>query len=561
DVIVIGGGITGAMAAWDAAQRGLRVALLERDDFGGATSSHSLKFAHGGIRYLQHLDVRRLRDSRSERTALLRIAPHCVSLIPVAVPCHGFGLASTGAFRAALGAVRLLTAGVNVDKTIPSRGEVRSRILSKREFRSTFEAFADEHHSGAAVFCDGHIYNPPRLVYSIVESARRLGAQTLNYCEVTGLRTTGDRVVGVDARDRVTGAELEIDARVVLNCAGPFAEQWLVDSGVTRERRVPLSRDLAVVVRRSLTDGETAFALQTKYADPDAVLSRGNRHLFLVPWRGHTLIGVDSRVYGGDPYALGVTDEEVRGFLAEINEAAPALDLSLDDVTRVHYGLLPFGENDANATDLSFGKRSPIFDHADHGGPDGLVTAMSVRLTMGRAVAESAVDLALRKLHRQHTPSATARTPLIGGEFESFDQLLADAWAMLPQSTDPDAVDALARNRGRDIANIREAIVENASSGRALDRSSVLEAEIIAAARHEQVVHLDDVVLRRTELGTAGRPTDAALRRCAELVGAELGWDARRRERELERVEREYPDWIHTGRVRARIELDAVAIP
>lgn len=553
DVIVIGGGITGAFAAWDAALRGLKVALLEGDDFGGATSAHSLKFAHGGIRYLQHLDIPRLRESCRERSALLRIAPHLVSPMPVVVPCYGHGMAGTEAFRAALLVLRLLTWDRNRGIPDPARHIPGGRILSVAECRERYPDMYRPELTGAAEFCDGHIYNPTRLVYAIMASARATGATTMNYCEVTRLQTESNRVTGVVARDRVTDAEIRIGGRVVLNCAGPFAEQLLVRASTGHRRSVPLSRDMAVVIPRRLV-GDRALAVQTRYRDPDAVLTRGNRHLFMVPWRDYTLIGVNSRMFEDDPYSVDVTEAEVQGFVDEINEARPSLGLNLSDVTVVNYGLLPFGENAEGAANLSFGKRSPLMDHGARGGPEGLITAMSVRLTMGRTIAEDAVDLALQKLGIRSTGARTQTTPVAGGDIGNFQEFVGALRGRLPGALSAAHADALARNHGTGVSRVLDLIREQPGLGVPLPDSTVLEAEVIKAVRDEQVVHLSDVVLRRTDLGTGECPSPSALQRCAELVGNELKWDSVRRQSELASVLEYYPGWA-----RVRFARDARA--
>ena len=164
---------------------------------------------------------------------------------------------------------------------------------------------------------------------------------------------------------------------------------------------------MAVVVKRKLLP-DMGLGIQTRYKDPDAWLSRGNRHLFMAPWRNYTLIGVNSKVYDGDPYKLAVSEAEIQGFVDEIREAAPGLGVTRDDVAVVNAGLLPFGENQPGQKDLSFGKRSVLIDHAARDGLSGLITGMTVRWTMGRLLGEKAVDLVCEKLHIAARPCQTA---------------------------------------------------------------------------------------------------------------------------------------------------------
>ena len=175
DVVVIGGGITGACAAWDAATRGLSVLLLERADFGSATSAHSLKILHGGIRYLQHLDFRRLRESCRERSAFLRMAPHLTSPKPFVVPTYGQGLQGKNVFRAAFALLRFLTADRNRNISDESQKIPNGSTISRDEVLRRFPGVNANGLTGAAVFHDGMLLNPPRLIFEIVQTAKDAG--------------------------------------------------------------------------------------------------------------------------------------------------------------------------------------------------------------------------------------------------------------------------------------------------------------------------------------------------------------------------------------------------
>ena len=542
DVVVIGGGVCGAAVAWDAALRGLSVALLERTDFCAETSAWSLKVVHGGIRYLQHLDFKRVRESCRERSALLRIAPHLVHPMPFVVPTYGHGLQGSEA----LGAAFLLLSAVTPDRNRgiadPERRIPAGKLVSRRQLLEWFPHLEGTHPAGAGVFCDGQMYNPPRLVWEFVRSAGERGAVAANYCEVTGLLREGDRVTGVQARDRVSGRDLDVRGRAVVNASGPFAEQIYVRQGLRPERRIPLSRDMAVVIGKPLVTGR-ALAAQTKYRDPDAVLSRGNRHVFLVPWRNRTLIGVNSRVWPGDPYALEVSEAEVAGFVEEVSSAAPQFGITLDDVAMVYAGLLPFGQNDAGAVDLSFGKRSHLIDHEATDGMRGLVSAISIRFTTARGLAEQAVNMVFRKLDKTPPPCSTQHAPLHGAGFDRFAALQGSVAEALGTAAGDPVAAHLAHNHGSSYGGVLR-LADGMPRGR--DRiagTDTLRAEVLHAVREELALTLADCVFRRTDLGTGGNPGEAALEEAADLMAAELGWTPERRARELSEVRARYPGW------------------
>jgi glycerol-3-phosphate dehydrogenase len=535
DLLVVGGGVCGAAILWDAALRGLSAALVERGDFGGATSAHSLKVVHGGIRYLQHLDVARVRESSRERTALLRIAPHLVHPLPVLVPTYGHGQRGPEALATAFLLLETLTSGRNRAITDPARQVPRARLISRRRMLQWHPELEDSGLTGAGMFWDGQLFNPPRLVWEFIRSAMNRGGQAVNYCEVQGFLHRGNRVVGVAVYDRLDGARFEVRAKVVVNAAGPFAEQLYVRGGLRAVRTVPLSRDLALVLRRPF-EREHALALQTGYRDPDALFSRGNRHIFLVPWRSTLLVGVNSRVFAGDPDTLAVTDQELLGFLHEINQAASHLRITPDDVALVHAGLLPIGEGELIRENVSFGKRSLVVDNASEDGVDGLITAITNRFTMARGVAERTVDLAFRKLGRKPPRCRTAESPLLGGRFDDMEGLNGEAQRAAGEEVPADILTRLVRSYGCGYPKVLELIQEQPALGQPLGESRVLGAEVVYAIREEMAQNLADCVFRRTDLGTAGHPGMSALQAAADLAADELRWSPERQRSEIDSV-------------------------
>jgi glycerol-3-phosphate dehydrogenase len=541
DVVVVGGGIFGICAAWDARQRGLSVALVEQGDFGGATSANCFKIVHGGLRYLQHADLYRMRESNRELNALLRIAPHLVSPLPIAIPTYGHGMQSKELLRLALLAYDLITCDRNRGLKDPQRRLPRPRVISRQECLSLFPGLKHEGLTGAVLFYDGHMYSPPRLALSYLKSAIRAGGDAANYVEATDFLQRESRVYGIQARDVLSGEVLEIRGRIVLNATGPWAERLLRrHMGLHFGPTLSYSRDACFVVAQPLIE-RYALAVQGRTRDPDAVLSRGRRHLFIVPWREHTLIGVWHVVYMGAPGEFTVTEEDLQTFLDEINEAYPPLGLTLNDVAMCHAGLVPFGQNASGAADLSYGKRSHLIDHAREHGVEGLVSLLGVRYTTARGMATRAIDLVFRKLGRQAPRSVTATTPLYGGRIERFADFLHSAVDGRPPTLSPAAIRALVRNHGSAYGEVLRYVADDPRGGETLGTSTVLKAEVIHAVREEMAQKLADVAFRRTDLGTGGYPGEGALRQCAELMALELGWTESQLRQELDEVNAVFP--------------------
>lgn len=533
DLVIIGGGIFGVCAAWDAAHRGLSVALVEKNDFSHATSAHHFKMVHGGIRYLQHADIYRVRESCRERSALLRIAPHLVKPLPVIIPTYGWGKKGKGFLGAGMLLYDILTLDRNRAIPDPDRQIPKGRFLTRREVLDIFPGLETEGLTGGALFCDGQMYNPPRLALSFLRAAADAGAEAANYLEVTHFLRKERRVAGVGVRDNLTGEAFEIRGKVILNAAGPWAAPIVEKClGVGLSPAPVFSRDACFVVRRSLSE-TYALACQTRSRDADAVLSRGGRHLFLVPWRGFTLVGVWHVVHQGEPEAFMVSEKELQSFIDETNETYPDISLSLDDVTVIDAGLILFEENEQGSNGIHFGKRSILWDHGKIHGVEGLVTMIGVRATTARGVAGKAVDLVLRKLGKRAPKSRTETTPIHGGRIECFEEYLAGAIRHRPPGIDGEVMRCLVHNHGSGYGDVLKKLQENAGWAEMIGSAPVIKAEVVHAVREEMARKLGDVVFRRTDLGTGEHPGEDALRTCADLMASELGWNEARIRQEM----------------------------
>jgi len=372
-----------------------------------------------------------------------------------------------------------------------------------------------------------------------VRTAGRAGAEAANHCEVRGFLRRGGRVEGVTVHDHLGNDTFDVRGRVVINAAGPFAEQLYVRDGIRPTRHVPLSRDMALVIGRPLIRGQ-ALAIQTGYRDPDAFLSRGARHLFIMPWRDVTLIGVNSIVYPGDPYSLTSTAAEVQEFVREIDQAVPAWRLTPSDVSMVYAGLLPIGSGTLRHANVSFGKRPYLADNVRTDGLEGLVTAIANRYTIARGLGERAVDLAFQKLGSKAPASRTETMPLWGGAFAGLDALVSEARAGGNGGLTPDQRERLARVYGSGWSEVARLVAQEASLGETLGRTPMLKAEVAQAVRHEMAGTLADCVFTRTELGTAGDPGEDALAACAAVAAQELGWGPERTQAEVAAVRQRF---------------------
>ena len=401
DVLIVGGGIYGLAIAYDAAQRGLSVGLVERGDFGAATSFNHLKTIHGGLRYLQSADLARMRESIRERRAFARMAPRFVAPLAFAMPTGPSLSRNPIAMRTALAIDAVVgrdrNDGVDTGRHLPA-----GRVVAGQECRDLFDG-AIRTIASAAVWHDYQTVSGDRLTLSFAQAAANHGASVVNYVQATGVLKRERGVHGVTARDNLTGEMFDIRARVVVNAAGPWAASLLDASGV--RARWPLLKAMNLVTSRP--------ALPAALVAP----TRAGRALILLPWQGRTLVGTSESADERQPDDQDAKHDEVEVFLAEVNATFPALGLKAVEVTLVHRGVVPAAVVQGR---LSLLGHSRIIDHSEAGSPN-LLSVVGVKYTTSRIVAERVVDRVLKKLGRAPIPCRTADTVLPGASLKHFD--------------------------------------------------------------------------------------------------------------------------------------------
>ncbi len=533
DVVVVGGGITGACIAHDATLRGLSVALVERHDFGSATSAASSKLLHGGIRYLQQARLDKVRESAHERACFQRIAPHLTRWIPFLIPTQRSLLRGRQFLGCGMWLYERLTRGEDRDVRDPAKQIPPSTFYPRGELaRLVPELGARDDITGAQVLYESHLHSSERMTLAFLKSAVRGGAAVGNYLTVEGVLRRDGRVEGVTIVDTLTGDRFDIQARIVVNAAGPWLPGLNERLGVGR-LRVPISgfSTGAHIVTRQVAD-TFALALPTRRRS-SSILDRGGRHVFVIPWRGHSLIGTSDRPFTGELDDVGPTEADIVDLLSDVNEALPGLGLTRSDVLHAFAGLYPLTARDVRPDVYQGTGDYQVIDHGHVAGHDGVVSVLGAKYTTARRLAERATALLGSRLGRGSMPSRTGQTQLVGGEIDDLERFTNDAVARHAQRLERDSVEHLVHHYGTELDAVVAAGA--AGDGRLLtplspDRESV-GAEVRFAVEEEMAVTLSDVVFRRTGLGTLGDPGVECLSRCAEIMGACLGWsDARMRD-------------------------------
>ena len=498
DVLVIGAGITGACIALDAATRGLRVALIDRDDFGGGATANCLRIVHGGLRYLQHLDLRRARESIRERRLWLRSAPHLVDPLPTVVPTMRGAFPPRGLLALALTANDLLSAdrnlGVSADRHVPD-----FRLLSRDETRDLVPSLDDARLTGGVLFHDALMYSPERLTLAVIEASRTGGAVTANHTALESARRGNGGFIAT-LRDTLTGDRFALHCASVVNATGASVNEVArILTGAPPERGMKYSIALNLVTARARTG--PAFAILGGIGDPDRIIDSARR-LLVVPWRGQELFGTAHFPFGGDASSPTLPDELVEAFLRELNGGTPAVHLTRDDVRVVQWGLLPVTGDDTDRVRLL--KRHVVVSHSSDGAP-GAWSVVSIKFTNARHVAADVVD----RLTSRRTVSSDV-LPLPGRPTGSVQSVVDTACRQHP-ALPADVVEHLVRSYGTRFDHV--ITLGNRMPGgfeRVVADAPVIAAQLAYGAAEEDGRTADDLLWRRTELGARGLITVGA---------------------------------------------------
>lgn len=543
DVLVIGGGVTGAGIALDASSRGYDVALIERDDFACGTSSRSSKMVHGGLRYLQNFDIALVREALIERRILSRLAPHLVWPTPFLVTAFegeridrkiGVGLNMYDAMqrgqasrrseqerRAALAgsSLKAYKAEFDEEEWTPER----HRTIDGDEVKQRVPALAARDPKSAYLFYDCQT-DDVRLVLTILGEAERYGAVLANDVAADGLIEQSGEVVGAKARDTQTGDAFEIRARHVVNATGVWADD--IKPSDARETDVP-------VIRPSRGTHLTFSHEDLPLRKTALVVPAGEgRMMFTLPWMGRTLVGTTDVEYEGDLSHVAPPLDDVEYILGALN-AFFGTELTPANITGAYAGVRPLISTGDPKKSVDISRTSEMYET-----PSGMITMTGGKLTTWRPMAEQVVDRLVAR-DRREAPSRTEELPL-GMPIDPADLPVA-----------PGVDEAVAAHIAARYGFAAGQIVSMIRSDPQLAEPIVTDmpdplAEVLMAVRNEQAQSIGDVLLRRTRLGllsarelvAGGGDVPMAVQRVCNVMGDELGWDGQRREAECLEWER-----------------------
>lgn len=542
DLIIIGGGITGACLAHDAALRGLRVALVEKGDFGAATSSASSKLLHGGIRYLPKAQFLKVRESARERMIFQRIAPHLTSYIPFLIPTvDGNIMKGRHALQVGMLLYEMLCGGLNHLVADPLKKVPRGIFLGRDEvLRQVPLLEGVQGLNGAQVLYESHMASSERMTLAFIKTAVRNGTCAANHVFVAGFLQEGKRVAGVACRDVLTGKEFQIRGKVVANATGPFISSMnsTIEGVKLRNQTTGFSKGIHMVTRQ--IHGRYALAISSD-KKTEGYVSRGGRHLFIIPWRDRSLIGTTNVPFKEEPDKVAASTKDIVDFIDDINTTLPGLNLCKSDIRFAFAGLYPLFSDEIEEDTYQGTGEYQVVDHAKQDGVEGVVSVLGAKYTTARAIAEQAVDMIVAKLALPDKPCRTRSEPLFEGRIADVESYLLQKTEQYVNIVRKEVIENLIVHHGSDI----DALMSHLRTGNGFIEKICPERETLAgevdyAVREEMACTLADVIFRRTGMGTIGHPGEEALFRVAWIMAETLGWTKDRIDREIETVNGNY---------------------
>jgi glycerol-3-phosphate dehydrogenase len=513
DLIVVGGGINGCGIAWDAALRGLRVLLVEKEDFGWATSAWNSRLIHGGLKYLEKYDVQLVRESLREREWLLHAAPHLVRPLRFLLPFYQRNAHPAWMLRLGLLAYDVLS----WDKSTP-----RHRVLDRGQLTSLIPGLDDDGLQGGGAYYDAQVNYAERLSLEVALAAQAAGAVVLNHAQADRMITSSGAVTGVSFTDTTTGRSYEARSTTVVNAAGPWVDEVLAPSSA-RERSPLMGGTKGTHLVVDPFPGAPVDCAMYYEAMTDA------RPMMVIPWLGRYILGATDVRFQGDLDRASVDADELDYILRETNLVLPSAHLTADDVLWRYTGVRPLPHQESGPTgDIT--RRHIVHDHGrDRSEPvSGLYSVIGGKLTTFRSLAQQVNDTVLRqrvdgRRERGRRATSTLHSRLPGAravDVEGFARGFR-ASTILP----PDVADRVLRLYGTRAVHVEAlATAEPGLACRVDGVPGLVAAEIALALRAESALTLADVVARRVMTGIGKDLGMGSLDAVAQVVAAQAGW-------------------------------------
>lgn len=518
DILVVGGGISGAAIAWDAALRGYDVALIEKKDYGHATSMATSKLIHSKLHYLAGLDFSLVRESLRERRLLSQNAPHLVFPLGILIPIYDYTPSKRSKLKVGLTLYDWLSYDKNdlsdSDKHLPNH-----QYLSAEEALQLESTLIREGLKGAFYYYDGLNKHPERINIDFLHSAYEKSAHLANYVEASGfmIEEVEDikKVVGVKAKDMLTDEEFQIHAKITINATGSWADLLLAKLNDRPVRKLQRAKGIHLLFRRFTQNNAIGFETRDKH------------HFFFIPWLKYSLLGTSDTPFTGHPDELTVTSEEAQDFIDLVRQYYP-VNISLKDVLHAYVGIRSSvtKSGDSSST-YKASRKHEIINHRKAEKVFGLISVLGGKYTTSRGLAEAAVDIAMKEADLPKNPCRTANTPISGGHVgKRLSTFTSDAIARYKNDYSSDLISHLIEYYGSNYEKLIEILKKEKCLDKTIDDEiGHIAAEIVYAVDQESAIDLSDFMLRRSGIGNCGVPTERVLCGIAEMMGRARGWD------------------------------------
>ena len=490
DILVIGGGIHGVTVAGEAANNGYKTALIEMNDFGHSTSFNSMKVIHGGLRYLQHGNLKRIRQSIRSRKIMQQVAPDLVKAVPFLVPTYGHGIRSKEAMRIAIFINDLISFdrnyNVSAGNYIPN-----GCTIGREEVLKILPGINKNKLTGGAIWYEAVVQNTEKLLMKFLSNAFKYDFVAANYVEAKDFIIQNNEVKGIRAKDSLSSKEFDISAKLVINAVGPWFNLIQNSLNISDKPKIALTKAVNIIVKKKIFSQYSVGLEGTKdFSDTNAIVKRGKRLLFFVPINDCTMIGTTYKSYNGNIEDFKINKEDIMEIIEEVNLLSPSLKLTFDDVSFFHCGLLPKDET-SDSNNVQPEKHSVVYDYEKDFNIRGLLSIKSVKYTTAPVIAETII----KNIRKKINPSSPN---------------------FIVKNIDQDQM-----NKNPDSSIL---ICEN---------PTVTSADIINSIRNEMACTLKDVVIRRTGMGMLKCPSYERICAVANIVAKELDWNKERKDLEI----------------------------
>ncbi len=526
DLVIVGGGITGAAVAYIAAARGLSVALFEKKDYGGATSAATSKLIHGGLRYLANGELKLVRESLRERRILGNIAPNFVYPLPFLMPMYRRWKGNIWKMLIGMYLYDMLSYDKK-DTWDKSKKLQNHRLINHRKTIRVEPNLKMDDLRNSFYFFDYQSIFPERLTLAFIKSAAEYGACVSNYTPVEGfLYGEEKRITGVKVRDLFSGKTREVHAELIVNCGGTWADKILgmaVGSDQVTHR-VKRSEGIHIITKKIA--GHHVVSLQK--AD--------GGHMMIMPWREHSLIGTTDKEFLGDPDDYKVSMESIDEIINNVNTNF-GRKISREDIVHAYGGLRPLVDDQTKGS-YETSRKYEVYDNAVDG-IEGMITVEGGKYTTSRSLAREVLRLISEKLQRTLSDQVSDNLYLSGCEIRDMKQFMIRQHLNYKDFS-RNTVEYVSRNYGTESKVVFRIARDNRHYAEEVSHDGEILAEVVYAIQYESAMTLPDIMLRRTGTGTLGNPGRTITEKVASVAAQLLGWDDMRKEAEIASIKKVY---------------------